>query len=447
MYRVLPEEILSLASDCPFQLYVVGGSVRDFLSGFDECADIDVCAPASAEDFISVAKKNGFTVSAAYKNTGTVKVEKNGKAFEFASFRTDKYVRGEHVPLGTLFTTDMTLDAKRRDFRCNAIYYDIKNKVFIDPLGGIADIKAGVLRTVADPFKVFGEDGLRLMRLARVAAQTGFEPDAECLNGARRNRELISDVSAERIRDELQLILTADTRLNKQYAHYRGLKILQSTGVLPIILPELCRGDGLQQRSDFHSYDVLEHSLRCAMYARADVRLAALLHDVGKPFCLKHFGRYAGHEKWGTDIAYGVCMRLKFPKKVAGEVAALVRTHMFDLCCDMRESKVRRFIVENYELFDKILAVKQADYSACKDDLSESPCVARLKKVYADMRRENVPFTAKELNIKGDELLAAGFPPYRIGKVLFALLLDCASGGMRNERESLLGAAERYRLP
>lgn len=447
MIKTLPQNLIRLAEACPYPLYVVGGRVRDFIAGLTpDKVDTDICAPASAEDFVDRAKGCGFTVTACYKNTGTVKIKRGEDSFEFTCFRSDEYVRGEHVPVNIFFTQDINLDARRRDFKCNAVYYDIKGRCIVDPLGGVEDIELGRITTVAPPEKVFGEDGLRLMRLARISAQTGFSPTYECVEGARKNCELIRDVSVERVTAELKLLLHADEKYGIKLAHYKGLKILKSIGVLQILLPELCEGEGMEQRKDFHNYDVLEHSLRCAAYADGSVRFAALLHDVGKPYCLKKYGAFAGHDAEGAKIAGRICERLKVPKKVTEEVVRLTATHMYDLRGDAKENKVRKFIVENIDIFDKILYIKQADFSACRDNFDSAPSVIKLNTVYQKMADEGLPFTLKELNIKGNDLIDLGFPPAEVGVTLKKLLLDCCIKAVANDKEKLAVYARKVYL-
>ncbi len=443
MYGILPEKLIYLASACPFPLYVVGGSVRDFIAGFGtENCDVDVCAPVTAEEFAKRATAAGFSADAVYRNTGTVKFSYGGESFEFASFRSDEYERGVHTPVNSCFTDDIFLDARRRDFKCNAVYYLISERKFVDPLGGTEDIKNKKLSTVAPSEKVFGEDGLRLMRLARIAAQTGFKPDKECMNGACANAHLISDVSAERIFSELNAILHADERYGVDKSQYFGLKILKDTGVLKYILPELYDGNGMVQRSDFHKYDVLEHSLRTVAYAPTEIRLAALLHDIGKPYCFNTTGKFAGHEVIGATIAGKVCARLKVPKKLTEETVNLVFLHMYDLRCDAKENKVRKFIIKNFRYFNKLLLLKQADFSACMDDLSPAPSALKMKSIYERMRAENIPFTLKDLDVRGNELIEAGVPSQKTGSILEGLLLDCAVGQVKNTKDELI----RYAL-
>lgn len=440
------ENLQELAKACNFPLYIVGGYVRDLLAGL-ECndKDIDICAPADADAFIACAQKCGAEVTAVYRNTGAVKLKLKGEEYEFTCFRSDEYVRGEHRPVKTFFTDDITLDSKRRDFKCNAVYYDIANGKICDPLGGVDDIKNKRLTTVAAADKVFGEDGLRLMRLARQSAQTGFIPTEECLAGAKNNAKLISDINAERIYAELCAILHADERYGKSYGQYAGLKILDRARVLDYILPELTAGRGMEQPASFHAHDVLEHSLRAVKYADSSVRLAALLHDIGKPYCKNNFGTYHNHGQESARIAGEVGSRLKMPKKLIAETERLCETHMYDTRCDARESKIRKFIVKNNDIFEKVLSVKQADYSACKDDLSPAPCVIKWKGIYENMLKEGAPVNLKQLKIRGDELIKEGIKPENVGDVLEKLLTDCALDGKLNDNKTLLKRVNMYK--
>ena len=298
MKNHLPRNLIKLADRCRRPLYVVGGSVRDFLAGYPlgNGTDWDISSPMPEEELIEACEALGIQVRAVYRHTGTVKLEDgDGRGYEFTRFRSDKYVRGMHTPSEITFTEDIACDARRRDFCANAVYYDIRADKFCDPLGGIPDIEKRTLRTVREPERVFGEDGLRLMRLARIAAETGFTPDEACMAGARQNASLIADISPERIFTELRLLLLADSKHGERQAPCRGLRILRDTGVLNVILPELALGDGMNQRKDFHVFDVLEHTIRCVGHAPAEIRFAALFHDVGKPFCLLRDGNFYAH--------------------------------------------------------------------------------------------------------------------------------------------------------
>ena len=448
MQKLLPQTLISLAKALPTPLYVVGGSVRDHLANLQKkgVRDLDICAPLAAQDFASFAKNAGFFVQSVYKNTGTVKLRDNtGADYEYSAFRSDKYIRGVHTPVEIFFTDDINLDCRRRDFTCNAVYYDIQANAYVDPLDGITAIKEKRLTTVAPADKVFGEDGLRLMRLARQAAQLGFTPDNDCLCGAQKNAALIRDITPQRIYAELTQILHADEKYGVKNGQYHGIKLLEETGVLTHILPELTLGKGIAQRADFHKYDILEHSLRTLLYAQSEVRLAALLHDVGKPFCALRDGNVHAHPDEGERIAGEILTRLGAPKKTVSQVKTLVKWHMYDFNCQTGENKLRRFFVENYSILDALMLVKQADFSACTDDTSVAPTLVKWQALLAKMRAEGVAFTLKELAVNGTELLSAGLAPQTLSQTLHALLLHVAVNPKDNEKARLIKLAKSFR--
>ncbi len=440
MRTVLPESLLMLASACRAPLYVVGGSVRDHLAGLtSKTYDWDICSPMSADELIAAAESCRFQVKAVYRNTGTVKLQSSDKTdFEYSCFRSDKYVRGTHVPVEIFFTDDIRLDALRRDFTANAVYYDIRAEKYVDPLDGISAIRKKRLTTVAPAQKVFGEDGLRLMRLARQAAQLGFSPDEECFLGAKQNATLIDDISSERIFAELNSLLIADQKHGNADGPYQGLTLLEQMSVLARILPELALGKDMQQRPDFHKYDVLEHSLRAVKYADPRIRLAALLHDIGKPTCMLRDGNSHGHHVEGADLTRAVLTRWKAPKKSIERIPALIEWHMYDFDCKAKENKLRRFFISHYDILEDLMLLKQADFSACLDDTSVAPTCLRWQRLLMDMREKNTPFTLKQLAVTGKDILDIGIPPAHIASILQQLLLHCAITPADNKKERLL---------
>lgn len=441
MREILPKQLLKLADKCPTPLYVVGGSVRDFFAGLSPLSasrDWDICAPLSADDFVNLANANGFEVKAVYRHTGTVKLhDTDGVDYEYSCFRSDKYVRGIHVPVEICFTEDISLDARRRDFTANAVYYDVKNGRFVDPLNGIPAIKEKRLSTVAPAQKVFGEDGLRLMRLCRQAAQLGFAPDEECLAGTKENADLILDISPERIYTELCAILTADRKYGIQGGHYEGLLLLEKTGVLQRILPELALGKDMAQRADFHKYDVLTHSFRATLYADENVRLAALLHDVGKPLCTLRDGNAHAHPEEGARLAKDILTRFKAPVKTIRSIVSLVSWHMYDFDCKTGENKLRRFFVTHYSILQDLLKLKQADFSGCTDDLSVAPTCAKWQALLNKLQIEGAPLTLKQLAVTGKDLLDLSVPPTHVSKLLQTLLLHAVCNPKDNEKKRL----------
>ncbi len=414
-------KIKELASLLPVPLYAVGGYVRNFLIDGSIADDVDLAAPIEVEELMHYLEKLEMPIVALYKRTGTVVFSDGKVKYEFTSFRKDEYSEGgAHSPDKTSFTDDIVEDAKRRDFKCNAVYYDIKEQRCVDPLKGAVDIVNKTLDTVVSPERVFGHDGLRLMRLARFSAELNFKPTTEVLEAVKANAKNIKDISVERVYDELKRILISDTKYNfsDKLGHYHGVKILSDTGVLDYIIPELTDGRGMAQRSDYHSYDVLEHSLRACMYAKPSVRLVALVHDVAKPYCKNNYGKFSGHAEKGGELVEGILKRLKVDNKTIKRVKFLTTAHMFDLGGDESDGSVRKFLVKNLEYVDDLMLLNQADHSAHKDDLGECPSVTRWKFLIAKMKTDGTPMRLKDLAVTANDLSAFGIKPASLGKAL-----------------------------
>ncbi len=418
------ESLKELASIFGGELFIVGGYVRNSLLNFNT-SDVDLAAKFTPEDVLKKLVGSKYTVKTTSEKLFTLKIICGKESYEYTTFRIDSYGLG-HTPTDAYATNDIEVDALRRDFKMNAVYYDIAKETIVDPLNGIADIKNKIISTTREGEEVFCEDGLRLMRLARMSAELDFEIEKTTFDAAKKYAYKIKEISKERIRDELDKILIADTAYNIPYAHYKGLKILTEMGVMEYILPELTLGMGMQQRKDFHKYDVFEHTLMTVKYADKEIRLAALLHDVGKPKVYLQSGRYVGHDKEGYALTEDILVRLKYSTRVINEIKRLVLNHMFDLKMDAKENTIRTFIQKNYDIFDKLCNLKQADYLGGGIMKGESPSVIRLKETYNQMQKEGVPFTIGDLKVSGQDLIEAKIPPQKRGEVLNNLLRDCA---------------------
>jgi tRNA nucleotidyltransferase (CCA-adding enzyme) len=208
-------------------------------------------------------------------------------------------------------------------------------------------------------------------------------------------------------------------------------------GVLARIMPELTLGKGMTQRADFHKYDVLEHSLRAAAYADKQVRLACLLHDLGKPFCTLRDGNSYAHPQEGARLAKDILTRLKAPKKDIQRIPALIECHMYDLDCKTSENKLRRFFVAHLDILEDLLLLKQADFSACMDDFSIAPTVKRWRAVLEKMKAENAPPSLKQLALSGKDVLDLGIPPHKVSTLLNALLAHTAVNPADNTKQRL----------
>ncbi len=442
------KKLTVLAKTLDGNLYLVGGYVRNFLINGSNSKDVDLSSPTPENLVEKAVKELGGVVLSTYPRTGTVLFALDGQKYEYTRFRKDGYsAGGVHTPERVEFTEEILQDALRRDFKCNAVYYDILKEEIVDPLDGVNDIKNKVLDTVKNPDEVFSHDGLRLLRLARFCGELGFMPTEKVINGASKNASNIQDISKERIWCEIKSILQSDGKypFSDKAGHYKGLKILADTGVLDFIIPELTKGRGMEQRKDYHKYDVLNHTLKCVLYADESIRIPALLHDVGKPYQFENTGKYHGHDLVGSKIAKSVLTRLKADKNTVDLTVKLTKYHMLDMDCKMKESKVKNFILGNLDIFESLLLLKQADYSACKDMQNECKTVTRWKKIYSQMVENKVPFSIKDLTVNATDLIKMGFHGEEIGKALKKLLEICQQKPHLNEKNWLLDRAKRLK--
>lgn len=335
----IPGALVQLARDfqeAGVRLYGVGGMVRNPRLGLP-ISDMDITSALRPEGVLALCEGKGYGVVKKGLAFGMVEIHLGGYAFEHTTFRADTYgPGGGHRPTAIAFSDTVEADAFRRDFTVNALYQDLLTGTVLDPTGGLKDLAAKRLRaTSPDPAVILRDDALRVLRLARFCGELGFEPEPGTFGAAQRFVGGLKDISRERVRDELQKILLADGKYGNQAGVYQGLHLLDRLGALEVILPALAAGRGLGQRQEYHAYDVLEHGLQTAAQAELagglELRLGALLHDVGKPAAFQATGRMLHHDQMGADIAREMVTGLRFSNQVQEEVSWLVAHHMFDL--------------------------------------------------------------------------------------------------------------------
>lgn len=380
------------------EAYWVGGCVRNRLLNLP-AEDIDITTSATPE---TVAKLFRRTVKVGIK-FGVVVVMLKGVKTEVATFRSDgEYLDCRH-PSSVHFSTARE-DAKRRDFTINGLFFDpIKNKV-IDYVGGKKDLKKGIIRGIGDPAKRIREDALRMLRAVRFAIKFNFKIEPKTFAAIKKNARLISKISADRIRIELEKTFCGERAGD-------ALKLLYDTGLLQIILPEAARMKGVKQPPEFHPEgDVFEHTviaLNLLNKPSVTLAMATLLHDIGKPPTMKIADRirFNLHNKVGADIALDICRRLNFPQKQQEKIVSLVERHMdFFNIKEMRQAKLKRFLAA--ETIAEDLKLHKADCLASHGDISNiSFCKNKIK----EFKKSN------ELNpnplVNGHDLIALGFKP------------------------------------
>lgn len=423
------------------KIYIVGGYVRNALCGY-KCTDIDIAGPMPAQ---ALKLPPRATMTMVNHRMGTAQIVLDDIKLEYTPFRVEVYnPGGEHTPSQVYFTDDINADASRRDFTCNAIYYDVKRDEIIDPLGGVKDCEARLLRGCHK--RVFESDGLRLLRLVRLAAQLGFKIEGETAMSAKANGAMLDDITTERKRAELDKILYADTVNGIENAHYRGLRLLKQLDLWKHFIPEIAECDGLAQPAAFHKYDVMEHSFQCVRYVApmTNLRLAALLHDVGKAYSYKNFGNFHGHEKCSEIQARVILNRLRYPKDIIEQVCRLCALHMYDMRGDTRGAKVRVFVAKNYDILEKLVALIRADRLAT--GMTSAEAVAephRFERVMEQMVGENAPILKRSLKITGKDLSDMGFEGEAISYALEFLWRECIICPTNNRSDWLKKMAER----
>lgn len=431
----IPTSLVNMAALSPIDIFVVGGFVRNYFANLGE-TDIDLAGAG-----LLVLPKN-YRVKTVNFRLGTVEVKQGVDKFEYTPFRTENYIGGNHTPSDVVFTKDLRLDAKRRDFTCNSVYYDIKNDEVIDPENGLKDIENKVLRA-RNPQEVFAADGLRLLRMVRIATETGFKIDGETARVAASQVDMLRDISPDRIREELGKILVADTKYGVKNAHYRGLKLLHKLGFFKYVLPPIDICEGVLQNPAYHKFDVLEHTFQTVRYAHPSVRLAALMHDLGKPYCLRQFGNMHGHEKVSAQIVHRAlgAEGLHYSNDIIEETAALCLHHMYDMTGETRESKVKQFIVKNYDIIDKLILLIKADIAGCGMGIEITH--HRFETIKENMLALDTPMTISDLAIGGSVLVSLGLNGEAVGAELRRLHELCVQSPQLNTAGKLMDIAKR----
>ncbi|HET8670926.1 MAG TPA: CCA tRNA nucleotidyltransferase [Candidatus Saccharimonadales bacterium] len=308
------------------QTVLVGGSVRDTLLG-KEPKDYDFATallPDEIEMRVRAAGKRAYTIG---KRFGTIGFRHEGQVVEVTTFRSELYSPGSRKPAVT-FTDDLYADLARRDFTINAIALDIHTSELVDPFLGAGDIEAGVLRAVGKPSHRFREDPLRILRLIRFVARFGFAVDPNTAKAAAKQAYTLTTVSTERISTEMDAILVAPQAA-------AGLQLMAELGLLSFAVPLLAVQFGYNQNTPFHRYTLWEHTVKTVegVEPNIDLRWAALLHDIGKPFVrLEKPGRstYVHHDRVGAILVGMLGRHLHWSAERLKYIQSLVRTHLDD---------------------------------------------------------------------------------------------------------------------
>ncbi|MDR2718576.1 MAG: CCA tRNA nucleotidyltransferase [Treponema sp.] len=440
-------EIATLFKAHDREVCLVGGAVRDMLRG-KKSHDWDLATDAPPAEVTEIFRKTQprSTVIPTGIKHGTVTVLYRGRSMEITTYRTEADYTDGRRPDQVSYTASIEEDLSRRDFTMNAIALRLPKGGKIDPFGGEADIQAGIIRCVGNPAERFAEDGLRPLRAVRFAAQLSFRLEPETLAAIPGALETSAKVSAERVRDEIEKIIASDKPS-------RAFLLMEQSGLLKLFLPELAACRGIDQKG-FHRFDVLEHSLLACDYAAEkqysqDVRIAALLHDIGKAPTRKldesGIWTFYQHEIKSEKMTRNILTRLRYPNVCIDSVCHLVKEHMFHYTDEWGDAAVRRFIVRAGEdNLAKVYQLRRADsYATAAVEPPPDfllPLARRVEKALG----ESHAFSLKDLAISGKDLIALGIQPGKtLGIILDQLLETVLDDPSQNTREALLKIAEK----
>ena len=435
--------VIEVLEDAGCEAWCVGGFVRDSILG-RPVSDVDIACSALWQDAERICLSAGMRVHRTGEKHGTVTVICEDDAFEVTTFRVDGAYSDARHPDEVRFVRSLEEDLARRDFTINAMAYH-PQRGLSDPFGGLDDARRGIIRTVGDPVRRFGEDALRILRACRFRSQLGFAIDPATYQAMLEGKSGLLRVSAERITAELQKLLLG--------RHVCGA-ILGTADVLAAALPELVAMKGFDQRTPYHCYDVLEHTAR-AVEGTAPyplVRWAALFHDMGKPgaFFQEAGGRghFYGHAKISVALARGIMDRLTFSSTFRDRVLMLVERH--DDVFEATPKAVKRALARlggDVELFRALCDLKRGDASAQAPAYAEERmrCADELLRMLDGILAADETFTLKHLAVNGRDAIAAGIEQGpAVGAALHAALDAVIDERIPNDREALLGfLAER----
>jgi len=448
--------ILDKFKKANFQIYIVGGAVRDLLME-KPISDWDFTTDAKPEEILKIFPEGfydnkfgtvGIPVNSTSEGRESIglssKPSSEVNVFEITTMRKEGVYKDHRHPIEVGWTDKIEEDLARRDFTINALALSVvegQSNEVIDPFHGQDDIKNKLIRAVGEPNIRFQEDTLRLIRAIRIATELEFEIDGKTFQAIKQNASLIKEVAFERIRDELfKLLQSVNPTL--------GIIKLRETGILQIILPELERCFGLQQEGPKHDriYDIGTHSLQSLKHTPSSdplIRFASLLHDIGKPDTVKITSdgnvTFYNHDLVGGSIILKIAKRFNLSKKQTDKLYKLVRWHMFTLDEKQTDSAIRRFIKNvGLENIEDMLAVRVGDRLGGGTQKAVSWRMEKFNQRIKEVLQK--PFSISDLKINGKDVMETLNikPGPKVGEILQKLFEEVLEDSSKNNKEYLL---------
>lgn len=438
MNFIIPREVQTVLDKLRaggFRALPVGGCVRDLVL-FRIPHDWDITTSAKPKELKHVFA-DFRTVDTGIRH-GTLTVIVGDRPIEVTAFRADgEYIDGRR-PQSVSFSEKLEDDLCRRDFTMNALCIGEDGEI-IDLFGGISDLKAGIIRAIGEPERRFSEDALRILRALRFAACYDFKIEEQTAVSMLKNKERLSLLSAERVVGEIKSLLCGKACVRV---------LLEFPELLFEVVPELAGTRGLCQRRDYHCFDVYEHTLRAVAAAppKWRLRLALLLHDVGKCQTADGKGHFYGHAKASAEISEQILRRLKVSRAESERIVKLVSLHGLALYPLDRLAAKRLLARHSLDFIRELILVQCADALAQRPEIAAER-LAKLEeseRIIISIANEAPALSIKQLKINGNALLALGVPEgAEIGRILRALLSEVIAERVKNEEQALLAAARR----
>ena len=425
-------ELINKLEDAGYETWVVGGCVRDHLMG-NVPHDYDCCTAAEPETMQAIFAERQL-VLAGLKH-GTVGVVTEEGVVEITTFRTEGGYLDSRHPDWVRFVRDIREDLARRDFTVNAMAYSPRRGL-CDPFGGQEDLKNGILRAVGDPAQRFREDALRILRGLRFAARFGFRIEENTRKAMHTEIAGLDSLARERVLVELEGFLLSA----------KAGDLLNASTILCRLIPELAPTVGFEQHSRHHVHDVFGHIATVVenVPPTAELRLAALLHDIGKPavFSLDEEGEghFYGHAGVSAELADGILRELKASNALREEVVFLVKHHMDRFPCEERTAR-RCLSRHGLSRMERLIDLQSADLGGKGTDAPSESLreLQNLRELLLEVDAREGALTLKTLAVKGSDLIALGIPRGRlVGELLSQLLSLVLAGELPNEKNTLL---------
>lgn len=422
-----------------YEAFLVGGCVRDILLD-TKPKDYDITTNALPEQVMSLFSK---TIPTGLKH-GTVTVLINDTPYEVTTYRIDGDYKDNRRPEDVQFVSSLKDDLSRRDFTINALAYNNKDGLQ-DFFNGTEDLSSRLIKAVGDADKRFNEDALRMLRAIRFSCQLNFNIELKTLKAIEKNSSLILNISSERIRDELCKILTSPNPA-------KGFRLLNSTGILKYILPELQKSVGFDQKTPYHDKDIFEHTLSVVEKVpnNLTLRLAALFHDIAKPQCFfigeDGIGHFYEHQKVGKDLTKNILKDLSFDNDTIDKVSSLVREHM-SILFNPKSAAIKRLInrVGKDLIFD-LYELQKADILSSAPPFIALEALESTKEKTKEILEADEPLDKSSLNINGNILMKSlNIKPGKIvGEIIDYLMNKVLDEPNLNNEADLLNLARDY---